>query len=412
MKLYPLNVKTNIDEAINSIKANKLRSIITAMIIALGITALIGILTTIDGIKNSISSNLNSMGSNTFNIQINSNIGRRSGKKQKRYPPITYRQALEFKKNYSNGTVSLKTLVTSVGQLKYSTKRTNPNVRVIGVDEHHVISESINLEKGRNFSKSEIEFGANVLILGEELSNKLFDQLNPIDKRITIFGQKFKVIAIIKKEGAMSNSGNDRSVLVPLNKARNLSLNNYTYDIKVSLAEEQKIDEEIGNATKTMRIVRKDKLGEESSFEIKKSDSLIQKINETSSTLRMGGFFISLIILLGASIALVNIMLVSVTERTKEIGVRKALGATPNEIKEQFLIEAIVICLLGGIGGIFIGLVLGNILSLLIGSKEFIIPWIWIFLGLIVCILVGILSGILPAIKASKLDPIESLRYE
>ena len=161
-----------------------------------------------------------------------------------------------------------------------------------------------------------------------------------------------------------------------------------------------------------MKIIRKDGIGTEDSFVIDKSDSLLKKIEETTSSLKMGGFLISLITLLGASIALMNIMLVSVTERTREIGVRKALGAKPGEIRIQFLIEAIVVCLIGGVLGILLGLLIGNYLTMFMGSKSFVVPWFWVFMGVIICLIVGVVSGIFPAIKASKLDPIESLRYE
>jgi len=412
-----LNLRTNIEEALHSIKANKLRAVITSLIIAIGITALIGILTTIDGIKNSISSNLSSIGSNTFSIERKGNLGRKQsrGKKEKVYPPITYRQALEYQNKYSgSGTVALKTFASAVAVLKYKREKTNPNIQVQGVDQYYISSESIKLEKGRNFSRNEIDFGTNVVILGKEITQKLFKKLNPINKKINAFGQKFKVVGVMEKKGSfIGNQGNDRLMLIPLNKARNLSLNsNYTYDIKISLKESDNIFQAIEESNTLMRIVRKDELGKEASFEIKKSDSLLQKIEETSSSLRMGGLFISLIVLLGASIGLVNIMLVSVTERTREIGVRKALGATPRQIKVQFLIEAIVICLIGGIGGIVAGLLIGNVLSVYMGAKEFFTPWIWVFIGVLLCVIVGVISGIFPAIRASKLDPIESLRYE
>ena len=412
-----MNFKTNIEEALSSIKANKLRSIITSMIIAIGITALIGILTTIDGIKSSISSNLSAIGSNAFNIEAKGRSGRRhrGGKKSKVYPAITYRQALEFQKNYNdNGVVSLRTFVSGTATVKYEGEKTNPNIKVHGVDEHYVFSESIELEKGRNFAKNEINYGSNVVIIGGEISNTIFGKLSPIDKKVNIFGQKFKVIGVITKKGSMmGGSGNDRAVILPLNKARNLALNSdYTYNIKVSLGEKQDVFTAIEQSMILMKMIRKDELGAENSFEIKKSDSLLQKLDETSSTLKMGGFFISLIVLLGASIALVNIMLVSVTERTKEIGVRKALGATPKQIKNQFLIEAIVICVIGGIAGVVFGLLLGNIVSVFMGSNEFIAPWFWMFVGIVICIVVGVVSGIIPAIKASKLDPIDALRYE
>jgi len=168
----------------------------------------------------------------------------------------------------------------------------------------------------------------------------------------------------------------------------------------------------MGEATGLMRSIRRDEIGRESSFDLERSETLAQEMESITSALRIGGFGVGFITLLGASIALMNIMLVSVTERTREVGVRKALGATPLRIRQQFVIEAIVVCLLGGIAGIILGILIGNGISRLMGIEIFVVPWLWMSMGLIVCIAVGLISGYYPAHKASKLDPIESLRFE
>lgn len=379
--------------------------------------ALIGILTAIDGLKYSISSGLSSLGSNSYTIKAKGQNGRRhsGGKKEKIYPKITYRQALDFQNKFEGkGQVSIKTMVSRMSTAKRGDKKTNPNIQTMGVDDFYLTTENIELDKGRNFTKSEIEFGANTVIIGAEIAKNLFDKINPVNKKIKVFGENFKVVGVSAKKGnVMGGSGNDRVILLPLNKARGITVkSSYNYDIKVSLSDGKNVLPSIEKSYSTMKIIRKDGIGTEDSFVIDKSDSLLKKIEETTSSLKMGGFLISLITLLGASIALMNIMLVSVTERTREIGVRKALGAKPGEIRIQFLIEAIVVCLIGGVLGILLGLLIGNYLTMFMGSKSFVVPWFWVFMGVIICLIVGVVSGIFPAIKASKLDPIESLRYE
>jgi putative ABC transport system permease protein len=188
--------------------------------------------------------------------------------------------------------------------------------------------------------------------------------------------------------------------------------NELRFRISTTVNDPAEMEYAMGEATGLMRSIRQDGIGREESFEIQKSDSMAQSLNEITGYLRIGGFIIGFITLIGASIGLMNIMMVSVTERTREIGVRKALGATPLRIRQQFLIEAIVICLIGGIAGVVLGILIGNVIAHLIDAGTFIIPWIWVISGLLICILVGLISGYLPARKASKLDPIESLRFE
>jgi putative ABC transport system permease protein len=212
----------------------------------------------------------------------------------------------------------------------------------------------------------------------------------------------------------MGGGGVDRTFLVPLEVARRLSANRkITYDITTLLIQSTDFSMAMGEATGLMRQIRQDRLGKADSFEITKSDSLTEELNSITGNLQIGGFIVGFITLLGASIGLMNIMLVSVTERTREIGIRKALGATPTRIRQQFLIEALVVCQLGGVAGVLLGILIGNLISSLIADGgSMVIPWVWMGMGLLVCVVVGLLSGYYPAWKASRLDPIESLRFE
>lgn len=413
-----MNLKENIKEGIKSIKASKLRTFLTAAIIAIGITSLVGILTAIDGIQASIDSSFSNLGANTFDVESKrADRGTSGGKKEKVYPALKYEELAQFKDEYNGpGIVSVNTVVSWNTEAKYKSKVTNPNMMVRGGDENFLLVDGYDIGEGRSFSQAEIKNGGYVCIIGSEVVNALFDDNeSPVGKKITVLGAKFKVLGTVQEQGGVSgNTGVDRRIVVPLRTARIIGADRrFGYEATVSVPDTRQMDEATGAATGLMRAIRRDPITQrENSFEVRVSKSLAERIGEITGYLQAGGFTIGFITLLGASIGLMNIMLVSVTERTREIGVRKALGATPLKIRQQFLIEAIVICQMGGIGGIIFGIVIGNLTSSLIGSGGFIIPWVWIIFGVSVGTIVGLIAGVIPAYKASKLDPIESLRFE
>lgn len=411
-----MNLSENIKEGLRSIASNRLRTVLTALIIAIGITSLVGILTAIDGIQSSINNNFASLGANSFDMKIPDPYGRRRrGRKQQTYKPFSYLEATNFKKAFdSKATTTISLVVSGSAEVKSATKKSNPNMTVLGSDENYLNIKSYAIDKGRNFTQADIEATENVVILGAEAAKTLFENENPLNKSITLFGFKLIVIGVLAKKGSMSGGGEDRILIVPLPLSRFLANDIQTsFSITSSVPNASKMDGLIGEATGLMRQIRKDEVNAEDSFEVERSDSFAKETDEITGYLKVGGFVIGFITLLGAAIALMNIMMVSVTERTREIGIRKSLGATPGRIRQQFLIEAIVICIIGGIGGLILGILVGNGISTLISEDaDFIIPWLWMLIGLIICVVVGVLSGIIPAIKASKLDPIESLRYE
>ena len=411
-----MNLKENIKEGIKSIKANKLRTILTALLISIGITALVGILTAVDGIQNSINKSFSSLGANTFDIEDRrTDRGSSDGKKQKTYPKVTYGQLLQFKEKYEGpGTVSIYTVITAGAEVKYGTKVTNPNQIVRGGDENYLVVDGYDVDEGRPFSANESLNGNYVALVGSDVADELFENENPIGKKIGLLGSKFRVVGTIAEQGGASGTSSiDRTIIIPMQTARIIAPErNFGYEIAVAVPDPTQMENSMAIARGLMRAIRQDRPGEEDSFRLEASKSLAERAGEITGVLQVGGFVISFLTLLGASIGLMNIMLVSVTERTREIGVRKALGATPLKIRQQFLIEAIVICQMGGIGGIILGLAIGNISSTLLFDADFVVPWLWMFVAVIIGIAVGLVSGYIPARKASRLDPIESLRFE
>jgi putative ABC transport system permease protein len=411
-----MNFQENVREGMRAVQANLLRSILTALIIAIGIMALVGILTAVDNIQSSVNDSFADLGANSFDIEAPSSRGRRfgPGQNQKNYPPIKYRDMTAYKQNFKfRAQVSVSVGITGSAEAKYGSNKTNPNINMTGINENYLLASALDIEEGRDFSTLELAQGTYVAILGSNVAATLFDKQSPIDKVFTVRERKYRVVGILKSKGSSQGGSGDGSIFVPLENGRLLvGDDNATYSIKTLLEDATDFETAIGEATILMRRIRKDAPGAADSFLISRSETLAERLSSITGYLKLGGGVIGFITLLGASIGLMNIMMVSVTERTREIGVRKALGATPFRIRQQFLIEAIVICLWGGLFGIFFGILIGNGVSRLLGSDTFVIPWLWILTGLVVCVMVGIVSGFYPAYKASKLDPIESLRFE
>ncbi len=407
-------VAENLRVASQSLKTNKLRAILTVFIIAIGIMALVGILTAIEAIRSSLNSNFSHLGSNTF--RITSWSMKRSGQDHERieYKNISFAEAQQFKERYSFPSVAAISIKgTDMGIVKYQSKKSNPNIVVFGVDENYFTVSGYEIEEGRNFSFQEAMQGSFVVIIGKEIQTTMFPaNENPVGKKILIGNGRYTVIGVLKSKGSSFGGSGDKQCYIPVQNARSqLSLQNPSFVINVMPQDVQMIDPAISEAESIFRVIRKLRAGEASNFEISKSDSLINMLMENISYVTIAATLIGIITLIGASIGLMNIMLVSVTERTQEIGTRKAMGATPQTIKQQFLIEAIYIGQLGGIFGIILGVIAGNIIALLI-KGPFVVPWFWMISGVLLCFTVSILSGYLPATKAAKLNPIDALRYE
>jgi putative ABC transport system permease protein len=415
MNFNPNLVKENLRIALNSIRSNLLRTILTVMIIAVGIMALIGILTSVDAIKNTINSEFTRMGANSFTIrnqEMKVHIGKRR-ERRKNYTAITYRQAKEFQDKYQfPSLVSISIRASGNATVKYHKVKTNPNIPVVGGDENYLNTSGYDVELGRNFSEQEVQTGKNVTIIGSELAETLFKKQKAEGKIISVGASHYKIIGVLKSKGSSMGFSDDKVVIIPLTNARqNYTGNDASYTISVMPSPGSSTDFAVGEAENTFRIVRKLGYADDSDFDISKSDNLANMLIENIQYVTLAATIIGIITLFGAAVGLMNIMLVSVSERIREIGTRKAIGATSKIIRQQFLFESVLIGQLGGILGIILGILVGNMVSAAVGN-HFFIPWLWILFGVLICFIVGILSGLLPAIKASKSDPIEALRFE
>ena len=408
--------RENTKIALDSIKSQALRTSLTVMIIAIGITALVGILTVVSALENTILKDFASMGANTFSISqydLSSEINQNDAT-QRVNSIISYPEAKAFqdKYNFPFTSTSLSFTAGSAVEVKYGEKKTDPEISILGVDDNFCPNKGLKVASGRNFNSFDIENNNYVCVLGSDFEKGLFAGLNPIDKVISIRGAKFKVIGVLKEKGSTFGNSQDLRVLIPVQVARSLfSAPNINYDLDVMVDNEALLDEAVDDAIITMRRVRKLNPISKNDFGIERSDDLIQTLLSNTAVLGISAWVIGIITVFGSSIALMNIMLVSVSERTREIGIRKALGAKRSTIAWQFFTETLVIGQLGGIVGIILGILIGWGIASAIGF-AFVIPWTAIIAAVLTTFIVTIASGLYPALKASKLDPVEALRYE
>ncbi|MCX7832685.1 MAG: ABC transporter permease [Ignavibacteria bacterium] len=399
--------------SLNTIRVNKLRAFLTLSGIVIGVFSIIAIMTALAALQKGIESGLTVLGTNTFQIQKMPviNVGGPQARKYRNRPDITYEQGLQLmEKATEYKYISLEDW-KSAKVFKYGKNSTNPNMFLGGVSADFLPTNDYSIKEGRFFTEKEIQSASNVTVIGLEVVDKLFPKENPISKQIILDGHEFTVIGILESKGESFGQSRDNIALIPITKSLEIYGKDVSINISVQAKSRETYDDCLENIINTFRIIRKVKPGEENNFEIFSNESLIASVNNFTKYFKYGAGFISFIALIAAGIGIMNIMLVSVTERTREIGIRKAVGATNSNILFQFLVEAITLCQVGGIFGILFGIVSGNLLGVYLKS-EVVIPLDWVFIGFIICTIVGVIFGVYPAYKASKLNPIDALRYE
>ena len=416
--------------AFNTVRANKLRTGITVAIIAFGIMALVGINTAIEAMKQKFTESFSSMGANgftihykQFNVNFNGNSdvkkekkGARKEKKSNTGKPITKMQAEEFKNMFAYpAKISLNLPGVRDAVVSLGDKKTNPNVRVNGGDENYTELNGYTLAAGRELSNLDIQSGRNVCIIGTEIAKKFFgtNPETPLDKIIKINSIPYRVIGTLEEKGTTLGFSWDNMILTSYNNVRRFfnSNSNASFSILVKVPDIRNVDAAIDESEGIFRPIRKLAITEDDNFAVDKSDFFVELLLKELSLITGVAIAIGIITLIGAAIGLMNIMLVSVTERTKEIGLIKAIGGKQKSVRRQFLYEAITISLMGAVCGIILGVIVGNVFSLVLNT-GFVLPVQWLVYGISICFITGLLAGLYPAFKAGSLNPIEALRYE
>ncbi len=404
--------------AFGSLGVNKLRSFLTMSGITIGVFSVIGVMTTVSAMRGSIETGLTFLGVNMFQIGKNPTGIQLSGENRRRVEQrrnVTFDQAQRYRQLMEgwSDVVCLKVFNRDgPAQVSYANRKTEPGVNFGGTNEHFLTANQYSIETGRNFTPEDVDLARPFALIGQDVLRRLFPAESPLGKMIKVGGRTYTVIGTFAAKGSNFGQSQDDIVMTPITRfLSDYGAARFSVTIATQAPSQELYNETVDRAITAMRMVRSLQAEEENDFELYSNDSLIAAFAQVADVVRAGALVISAIALLAASIGIMNIMLVSVTERTKEIGVRKSIGARSRSILAQFLIEAVVLSLAGGVAGIVLGVATGNALAVWLNAAV-VFPWDWALIGLLTCTVIGVGAGLYPALKAARLDPIESLRYE
>jgi putative ABC transport system permease protein len=425
-----MTFRDTISLSFRTIRSNKLRTGITVAIIAFGIMALVGIHTAIDAMKQKLTESFSAMGANGFTVRYQPaeqhGPGRSRVKKEKRGllkakssnldKPLTKEQAETFLERFQYpAKVSVTLFGSTDAVVSLGDKKTNPNVRIQGGNENYLELNGYDLATGRNLNALDIRSGRNVCLIGSELATRFFgdNPERPLEKIIHINNLPYRVVGVLASKGSTFGMSWDNSIITTYSNVRRFfnSNPNSSFNIQVKVADIRMLDGAIDQAEGILRPIRRLAITEDNNFIIDKSDSAVEMVMRNLGFITLSATVIGIITLIGAAIGLMNIMLVSVTERTKEIGLIKAIGGRQRNVRRQFLYESVLISVIGAAFGVVLGVLVGNSFTLVLHT-GFVLPWVWVIGGIVLCSLVGLAAGLYPSLKASRLNPIEALRYE
>lgn len=416
--------------AFRTVRSNKLRTVLTVSIIAFGIMALVGIITAIKAMNQKFSESFSTMGANAFTVRFKdrdirfgggnnreiklSKKGRKKEKKSSLGKIITKDEAENFMQRYNfPGVKGISIFGNRNNIASHETRKTSPNILIFGGDDNYLLLNGFTLQYGRNLNRLDVQTGRNVCMLGYDVAKKLFKEgvERAVNAVVRINNIPYRVLGVLESRGSTFGFSRDNIII---SSYRNIDRNfpsGYSFVMAVMTNDLLKVNEAIGEAEGTFRAIRKLSTTEDNNFVMDRSDSIAEKAMNSLRFLTVSATVIGLITLIGAAIGLMNIMLVSVSERTREVGLIKAIGGKSKMVSRQFLLEAIIISVLGALFGIILGVMVGNLFSIFL-KTGFVVPWDWVLYGIVICTIVGLLSGLYPALKAGRLNPIEALRYE
>ncbi len=416
--------------AFRTVRSNKLRTGLTVAIIAFGIMALVGIITAIKAMNQKFSESFSTMGANAFTVRYKernihfggdnnqeiklSKKGKKKEKKSNLGKQITKDEAVLFLKSYHfPSTKSISIFGNRNNIVSHEERKTSPNVALYGGNENFLLMNGFTLAYGRNLNRMDVETGRNVCILGYDIAKKLFREgiERAVNAVVRINNIPYRVLGVMESRGSTFGFNRDNLIITTYENVDRNFPSGFSFVMAVMTDDLRQVNEAMGEAEGTFRAIRKLNTTEENNFVLDRSDSIAEKAMKSLGFLTISATVIGLITLIGAAIGLMNIMLVSVSERTREVGLIKAIGGKRKMVSRQFLLEAIIISVLGAFFGIVLGIFVGNLFSMVL-KTGFVVPWNWVFYGIIICTIVGLLAGLYPALKAGRLNPIEALRYE